>query len=453
MTELLFDGKMAYDYLHHLAVEIGGRLGGSDSERQAAAYIAEHFRSLGLAVRRQEFPVLTYAEQEGRLEVLSPALGEIPCEVTWLTADTPPEGIEGDVVFLDSGSEEEIGPEVADKIVLVLRGVRGKAQDRLMRFGPRAVVAIEGGIGTPPMRIEALPEVRDKVGAVPTVRIGHEDGLRLVKQGARRIHLLVRAQESSSTSQNVIGELAGSTFPDEIVVIGGHYDTALGIQGASDNTGGTALVMELARVFAQTGSRRTLRFITWGAEELGLRGSVHYAKQLKSQEEEERQAETFVQGRDQTELEQHRLCINLDVHGAILGQNKALILGPDDLSAAVRLLAKEAGVAHEVEEDVYSSDGTPLSEAGIPSVSFARTGGTTSYLHTVQDIIDYLRPEALERSGRFIETFLLRYVAGAAVLPFKREIPDKQKEKIREYFEQRLRIDYYAGEDGEKEAG
>jgi hypothetical protein len=148
-------------------------------------------------------------------------------------------------------------------------------------------------------------------------------------------------------------------------------------------------------------------------------------------------------------MERHRLCVNLDVHGAILGQNHAIILGPADLSAAVRLQAKETGISHEVKEDVYSSDGTPLSEAGIPSISFSRSGATTSYLHTVRDVIDYLSPEVLERSGRFIERFLRRYAADAAVLPFEREIPDKLKKKIREYFEKRLRIDYY--EDEEKE--
>ncbi len=440
--ELLFDGNRAHKHLHHLAVEIGSRLGGSKGERQAAEYIADHFRSLGLAVRFQEFPVRSYATVEKRLEVLEPALGEIPCEVTWLTADTPPEGLEGEVLFLPGSDEEEIGPEVAGKVVLATGWIRGAAYDRLMRFPPLAVVVIEEGLATPPKRVEALPEVREKFGAVPTVRIGHEDGLKLVKAGAGRARLLVRTEEYEATSRNVIGELAGRLFPDEIVVIGGHYDTSLGIQGASDNTGGTALVLELARIFAGEGSARTLRFVAWGSEELGLRGSVHYVKTLKEQAKAEREAEGFVRGRDRTELERHRLCLNLDVHGAILGRNMAAILGPADLSAAVRLQAKETGVAHEVKEMVYSSDGTPLSEAGVPSISFARSGGTSVYLHSVRDVIDYLGPEALERSGRFVERFLRRYVTRAAVLPFDREIPEKQKKEIREYFEKRLRIDY-----------
>ncbi len=448
MPELLFDGKRAYEHLKHLSLDIGSRLGGSESEREAANYIADYLRSLGLETRLQEFPVRTYSLVEKRLEVLEPTLGEIPCEVTWLMADTPPEGLTGEVLYVDSGAEEEVTPAVEGKVVLVLGGIRGDAMERLMRFHPLAVISIEATIATPPIRIEALPEVREKIGAVPHVRITHEDGLRLVQSGAKRVRMVVRTEEHDSTSQNVIGELKGSLYPDEIVVIGGHYDTSLGIQGASDNTGGTVLVMELARVFSQAGSQRTMRFIAWGSEELGLRGSIHYIKSLKAKAKEERQAEGFVKERDKTELEQHRLCINLDVHGAILGTNHAFILGPADLTTAARLLSKEVGVAHAVDEAVYSSDGTPLSEGGIPSISFTRSGGTTNYLHSVRDVIDYVRPEALERSGRFTELFMRRYVSGAAVLPFERKVPDELQKKIREYFEKRLKLDYYADEEG-----
>lgn len=447
MTELLFDGERAYAHLHHLAVEIDGRLGGSDGERQAADYIAGYFRSLGLGVRQQEFPVRSYGLVEKQLLILDPPLGEIPCETVWLTDDTPPEGLEGEIYFLDTGAEEEIGPAVGGKIVLTLGGIRGAAYDRFMRFNPLAVINIEMRVGTPPIRVEALPEVRSKVGAVPNLRITHEDGIRLVKEDARRARLVVRTTEGDATSQNIIAELPGTVFPDEIVVIGGHYDTSIGIQGASDNTGGTVLVMELARVFSQLGTQRTMRFVSWGAEELGLRGSVFYIQDLKKRDKAARQAEGFVKGRDKTELEQHRLCVNLDVHGAILGENHAMILGPADLTAAARLLAKETGMAHKVKEEVYSSDGTPLSEGGIPSISFSRSGGTTSYLHSPRDVIDWLRPEALERNGRFAELFLRRYVAEAAVLPFERKIPDEHRKKIREYFEKRLRIDYYADEE------
>ena len=79
----------------------------------------------------------------------------------------------------------------------------------------------------------------------------------------------------------MIAELRGSTKPKEITVVGGHYDSVPGVGGASDNAGGTAMTVELARVFKERGSKRTLRFVAWGSEEMGLYGSNHYAKKLK----------------------------------------------------------------------------------------------------------------------------------------------------------------------------
>jgi Iap family predicted aminopeptidase len=451
MSDLQFDGERAYAHLQHLAVEIGARLGGSDSEHRAAEYIKKHFEDLGLDARLEPFPVQSYDLTEKKLTVLDPPLGDVPCEVFYLNQDTSPEGLEADVVYVGFGALENMGPEVAGKIVMVLGGVRGEVYEHLMRWQPAGVIIIEMEPDKQPIRVEMLPELREKFGAVPAVRIAHEDGLRLVKAGARRARLLVRTVETEATSHNVIGELCGTVFPDEVIVIGGHYDSSLGIQGASDNAGGTVLVMDLARVFAGRGSKRTLRFAAWGSEELGLRGSVHHVKSLKKAHKEARKAEGFVKGRDKTELDKHVLCVNLDVHGAILGQNGARTLGPGDLPAAVRLMSKEHGPAYEVKEDIYSSDGMPFSEAGVPSVSFGRWGGTTRYLHTPGDVIDYVGPEALGQSGRFVEEFLVRYVTEARAFPFEREVPDNLKKKIREYFEKRLRIDYYEDEEDEKE--
>ncbi len=450
MIDWQFDGERAYRHLHHLAVEIGMRLGGSENERRAAQYILEYFEGLGLAAHLQPFPVTSYDLTEKRLTVLDPPLGDVPCEVYYLNQDTPPAGLEAGVTYVGLGELENLGPEIARRLVMVLGGVRGAAYEHLMRWQPAGLIIIETEADTLPIRVEMLPEMREKFGAVPAVRIAHHDGLGLVRTGVQRAKLLVRTVETEATSHNVIGELRGTAFPDEIVVIGGHYDTSLDIQGASDNAGGTALVLELARVLAQRGSKRTLRFAAWGSEELGLRGSVHYVKSLKKAHKEARQAEGFVKGRDKTELDKHVLCVNLDVHGAILGENRALTLGPGDLPAAARLMAKEHGPAYKVEEDIYSSDGMPFSEAGIPSISFSRSGGTTRYLHTPGDVIDHLSAEALAESGRFVEEFLVRYVADARVLPFERQVPDNLQKKIREYFEKRLRIDYLDEEDEKK---
>ena len=93
---------------------------------------------------------------------------------------------------------------------------------------------------------------------------------------------------SSYYAENVIAEIPGTTHPDEIVVVGGHYDSinhAGGSRapGADDNASGTSGVVEVARVLAGGGPyERTIRFIAFGAEELGLYGSAASAANSKA---------------------------------------------------------------------------------------------------------------------------------------------------------------------------
>lgn len=69
------------------------------------------------------------------------------------------------------------------------------------------------------------------------------------------------------TCANLIVEIPGTTRPDEIVVVGGHYDTAPGTPGANDNASGTAAMLALARRFADSKPARTLRFVAFTNEE------------------------------------------------------------------------------------------------------------------------------------------------------------------------------------------
>ncbi|HEU5072918.1 MAG TPA: M28 family peptidase [Polyangiaceae bacterium] len=70
---------------------------------------------------------------------------------------------------------------------------------------------------------------------------------------------------TSAGASNVVFELAGAT--EELVVVGAHYDTALGTPGANDNASGVAAGLELARLLATRRHHRTLRFVFFANEE------------------------------------------------------------------------------------------------------------------------------------------------------------------------------------------
>ena len=131
-----------------------------------------------------------------------------------------------------------------------------------------------------------------------------------------------RTQETAIT-YNVIGVLPGNdpSLKDEFVIVGGHYDTTPNPpkarrlffdninNGADDNASGTAMVLELFEKYASTNShKRTLVFILFGGEELGLLGSKHYAENPT------------------IDLDKVQLMVNLDMIGR-LDEDKNVYLG------------------------------------------------------------------------------------------------------------------------------
>ncbi|MBK7175257.1 MAG: M28 family peptidase [Bacteroidales bacterium] len=85
---------------------------------------------------------------------------------------------------------------------------------------------------------------------------------------------------SGSASDNVIATKTGTLYPNEYVVIGGHYDSYTGSSsapGADDNASGTCGVLEVARILAPYTFDRTIIFCAFSGEEYGLYGSAAYA--------------------------------------------------------------------------------------------------------------------------------------------------------------------------------
>ena len=95
---------------------------------------------------------------------------------------------------------------------------------------------------------------------------------------------------SDKICHNLEAEIRGSKQADEIVVVGGHYDSVYGCPGANDNATGAAAVLALARAFAGKQTERTLRFVEFVNEEPPYfqtpdMGSVVYAKRCRERKE------------------------------------------------------------------------------------------------------------------------------------------------------------------------
>jgi hypothetical protein len=76
------------------------------------------------------------------------------------------------------------------------------------------------------------PTNKKRYRSLPTARVSFEDGDKLLTKGAKLVHLVTKAEDGHAKSWNIIAELKSSIYPEEIIVVGGHYDTVLEVSGA-----------------------------------------------------------------------------------------------------------------------------------------------------------------------------------------------------------------------------
>ena len=220
--------------------------------------------------------------------------------------------------------------------------------------------------------------------------------------------------EFKAMSRNVVVDIPGTSDPDEIIILGAHFDSVYDIQGAHDNAAGSVTILEMARYFAAHPAKRTLRFVWFGTEELGLKGSWSYI---------EKHAD---------ELKRHVFMVNVDVAGSIIGSNNASVMATDKVMNYLDVMGKEQGIGLGAKMSIYSGDCIPLGHKGVPSVTFARGGGGP--IHTKADTCDDVDAAHLAMLGDFILDFTVK-MANAAEFPFAREIAESIKKQTKEYIE------------------
>ena len=88
--------------------------------------------------------------------------------------------------------------------------------------------------------------------------------------------------------ENIEAEVRGKNRPDDIIVIGAHYDSVQGSPGANDNASGVAATLALARAFAEATPARTLRFVSFANEEPPLFQTEHMGSRVYAMRSRER---------------------------------------------------------------------------------------------------------------------------------------------------------------------
>ncbi|MBO3841227.1 MAG: M20/M25/M40 family metallo-hydrolase [Candidatus Brockarchaeota archaeon] len=410
-----FLGEEAYGFLKGLASY--ERLAGTPGEEEARRYIVSVMEKAGYKTLLEEFTVKTFRILRNEFHVLEPWSEEVDCRGVGFSGSTPEEGVVAPLRYVETG-DPLLLPRTKGEILLLSESPPTVEKlFELSKYEPSGIVLSEGTPFRKPSQVDRLFEVSRRF-RVPTVFISFEDAFRLVKNNASKSRLVLTQQEFDADTCNIVVEKKGVKYPEEIIVVGAHYDTVYGVKGGVDNAGGVALLMELAKSMSSLDLKRTVRFVFFTGEELGLRGSFNYVEKHKD------------------EVEKVMMMVNLDVNGGAIGGCNAVVTGPQEVKTYLEAMSKELGVNLSVSQDVYSSDSIPFSNRGVPSVSFYRRSGAGVHIHTPEDDSRFTAPIGFKMVGIIVREFLLR-MANAESFPFKREIPEDVKKKVQEYLKNR----------------
>ena len=301
----LTEGR-CYPWLNYLTQEIGGRLSGSPEAAAAVEYTRQMLDTLSLdSVWLQACTVphwergepeqvrIVGSRQVGSLSLNALALGN--------SVGTGPYGLTAEVIEVKSLEEvEDLGEEnISGKIVFFNRpldptqintfNAYGGAVDqrvvgpgRAARYG--AVAAVVRSMTT---RIDDIPHTGVTVYGegdrpIPALAISTRDAELLSRLlESEPIQLFIRNTSrmlKDKQSYNVIGEIRGSEFPEEIILVGGHLDSWDVGTGAHDDASGCVQAMDVLQLLLRLDYRpkRTIRCVLFMNEENGQAGAITY---------------------------------------------------------------------------------------------------------------------------------------------------------------------------------
>lgn len=420
-----------YDNMAYLVDEVGERLSGSPEMKKATAFICEKLQQYGVKAHIDHFPMYQSYPGQASLKVTEPEEKELLTRPVCHIRSTPPEGIEGELLYLGSGTYEDYqGKDVRDKIILTdmnwspgrpekariawEMGAKaliimnwGKAEDNLIQMG-----AVKAQWGNP------APDTEKDIVDLTVISISRADGeylADLCQKGNVRVHLFAEATRQWITADQPIGRVQGEKSNGQYILVGSHVD-AWG-KSAICNASGNALNMELARVLQKYRSqlKRDVVFAFWDGHEIAEGGgSTWYA-------------DAYWQ--DMTEN-----CIayvNID-NLAIKGTAIPGVEGQPELRTMLMDAVREVWKAEGQWHHAYKGGGdSSFFGVGVPYISFATEytpekleelnyAFYSPWLHSDSDTIDKVDRKLLESHAMYF-AYIIEKMANSPAVPYDLE--------------------------------
>lgn len=308
----LSNGK-SYEWLDHLSNQIGGRLSGSYNAEQAVKYTKEELDLVGLdKVWLQPVMVPKWVRGNPEFAYIEIAPGKTIsvniCALGGSIATVMP-GIKANLIEVNGIDElKALTPEqVNGKIVFFNRPMDETLINTFQSYGgcvdQRYAGAMEAGklgavgviVRSMNLRLDDFPHTGSMTyGDLPAnqripsaaISTNHAELLSSMLKLDKNVKFYFKqncSQQKDVQSYNVIGEITGSEFPKEIIVVGGHLDSWDLGDGAHDDGAGCVQSMDVLRLLKESGIRpkRTIRVVLFMNEENGLRGGRKYAEEAE----------------------------------------------------------------------------------------------------------------------------------------------------------------------------
>ncbi|MGB2256949.1 MAG: M28 family peptidase [Flavobacteriaceae bacterium] len=303
----------SYDWLDYLSNEIGSRLSGSLNAELAVNYTKSELEKIGLdKVWLQPVMVPKWIRGNPEFAYIETAPGKtIPVNLCALggSISTPLAGIKAHVLEVQSIDQLKKTPRdsIKGKIVFFNRPMQADVISTFeayggcvnQRYDGAKEAARFGAIGaivrSMNLRLDDLPHTGAMSygntpieNRIPSAAISTNDAERL--SGMLKIDPNLKfyfkqncKQLKDVQSYNVIGELTGTQYPNQIIIVGGHLDSWDLGDGSHDDGAGCVQSMDVLRLLKLTGikPKRTIRVVLFMNEENGLRGGLKYAEVAK----------------------------------------------------------------------------------------------------------------------------------------------------------------------------
>ncbi len=404
-----FDSERAYQILQTIC-KIGPRVSGTEAEIRAVLKIEEYFRNFGLSQLQIHGLEHQYYEAKKAtigLEDDSIVLEGVPC---WMSISTPPGGIKADPMYI--GSYETVknleGKDIWNKIIIALlddmvREDISKAWASLYAMNPAGVVFLDIQRDIAP-RSFINKTLTPFFSTTPSMVVSAKQSKPLHPLVPdKKMKLVVEGSSGSGTIQSIQCNLEGKT--SDTILVCAHHDTHSLTAGATDNAAGVAIMLEIARILAPQYTNFSYKFVSFGGEEVGMKGSWAFVSEVG--------------------LENIRLCINLDSIGELPGMLLALTAGSDEMLEWVSNIASKNPYPAVCRRTATSGgDNKVFAANGIPTIHLASYGITTGKVsHSFVDDVSQLTPFSIGELGKFAYA-IIDALESSKGIPFNLKVPN-----------------------------